>query len=245
MSSSPSQQVLVSRCMRFGLWAMVAMVLCNSALYGRMADIQSTCSSGGHHQGAASWGGADDDPGSGSGRSFVSRIMWGMIWSRFRLHQGVGRSFGGIWWSMLSCYARESGSYAIGLAASWYVILPLLSGGRGAGAGGCGGGVLPDTSKEGVRIHILLDLVLGLGLVGGAAGSYVVACLGGCWVAWLMAWSSWVMAAGRMFWWGEASSIWGGVNVVTLALALPLAAGALPFRPSISWMCTRGIPATG
>ena len=228
-------------------------MLCNSALYGRMADIQCTCSSGGHHQGALSGGSSPggvsgDDPGgsSGSGRSFVSRIMWGMIWSRFRLHRGVGRSFGGTWWTMLSCYARESGSYAIGLAASWYVILPLLSGGgRGAGAGGCGGGVLPDTSKEGVRIHILLDLVLGLGLVGGAAGSYVVACLGGCWVAWLMAWSSWVMAAGGMLWWGEASSVWGGVNVAALAVVLPLAAGSLPFRPGISWMCTRGIPATG
>ena len=253
LPSRMSLQVLVSRCMRFGLWAIVAAVLYNSAAYGRMADIHSTCAPGRgrlwQQQSPPStavrgfFGYPSVQHGAAKSKSegsFVSSLLWGILWSPYLLYRGNRTSGdgGGCWWDALRCYARETGSFAVGLAATWYLVFPLLRGGRGGAAGSSGaGGILPGMSSEVVRLHILLDLVLGFGLVGGAAGSYVVACLGGCWIAWLVVWISWLIAVGGMLWWGEASSVWGGFNVFTTAVGLPLAAGVLPFRSSILWIC--------
>ena len=283
-------QALVARSLRFGLWVMTAVLLYNSAVRGRMADIRSTCSGpqlprihtgstpdldpslpsstgrggrwlptsrwwsmpwSGRKSGEAAQGTVPHRQPTGHPAphlppsaqpaaetppplsSFVARALWRLLWGRYLPSSG---SWGLL--SSLGCYARETGSYAVGLAAAWYIVLPLL-GGRS------GGPSLP--GQHG--LHALLDVGLGLGLVGGAAGSYMVACLGGCWLAWLLLWLTWVGVAAGVLSWAEAEGqspaaaaassleVWRGVNMVLLALFLPLAAGALPFCAQMHGMC--------
>lgn len=68
-----------------------------------------------------------------------------------------------------------------------------------------------------------------IGIVGAVAGAHVVACLGGCWVTWLVLWQAWVLMGMFMC---HSAPMQGPQQVacmLLLALVVPAATGLLPF----------------
>lgn len=145
----------------------------------------------------------------------TSRLLARLPWARLLLpsHTSHTSHWGAL--GRLYCYVREMGLYSLGLAAAWYVVLPLLS-------------RLAPSSPH-APISWALDLALPLGLGGGWAGSHVVACLGGCWLTWLLLWLAWLAWAARLCCMGAMREGRQAAHVLALALLVPAALGVAPF----------------
>ncbi len=194
-------QVLAARSMHFGLWVTVACVICFAARHGRLADIASTCSQAGSLLRSA--------PGGPSWRGLFTTGGWGWSWL-------MPRTLGGGWplLERLACYTREAGLFAAGMGALWYLVLPALV----------------RSAAPPLQDSWVLDLGLGFGVVGAVAGCYVVGCLGGSWLTWLMCWQAWVLTGMSLCWRQPMPLLPHQAGyVLVVAVVMPLAAGALPF----------------
>ncbi len=211
------------RAVRFGLAIMAVALLYSSVMRGRISAIQATCSAIGQPTAAQAMGRTPGMAHGGQQESpfFGWALLQNVLWSRY-LPAAPLFSGGWRWLSVSSCYLRESGMFAAGLAAMWHWAVVLLRyGGIGAGS----------------SLDPVLDVALGLGVVGGAAGCCLVASLGACWIAWLGLWLSWLAVLGGMCSAERVSGFALQGSVALVAMGLPVAMGTLPFSDRMQGFC--------
>jgi hypothetical protein len=154
---------------------------------------------------AACWGAPGAAP-PGTGFSWLSWV-------------GLGR--GAPLWQLLGalelcgCYVRQLGMFGLAWVVLLRLVAPLVLRGGEQGTG-----------------VLLVDVVLLQMLLQGAAGCAVAHCLGASWLAWLLLWEAW--CALQLLLHQAPLPRWQQhLLEALLALALPVAAGWLPYHPAV------------
>jgi hypothetical protein len=117
-------------------------------------------------------------------------------------------------WQVGACYARQLGMFGLAWVVLLRLVVPLvLRGERGAGV-------------------LLVDVVLLQMLLQGAAGCAVVHLLGASWLAWLLLWEAWCLL--QLLLHQAPLPRWQQrLLEALLAVAVPAAAGVLPYHPAV------------
>ena len=226
--SSIQRQAMWCRCFRIGLWIMmVTLVLC-SVRGGRVATVFRSCAAGGAEA---------------SSKPIFFKWPWSLVYSSaFRPLSSKPQVSNISSLGSLICISHGLGLHALALAAVWQVLIPLLR--HSSSSGSIIMGFSSSNQSQLERGDLVLDLGVGFGIIGSAAGAYLTSCLGGYWPVFIALWILWIVylsasiaaeatGDGKKGSAEAQGSFSKGLKILFLSSLLPILIGSLPFHPAV------------